>query len=615
MESRTALHPSNWWLLLAATTVVIRLLSEGMLEPADGVWHYQIARWSWTHPHLLLDHWGKPLFTLLASPFAQLGHWGMSLFNALCFVATCWAADGILRRAGTVARWGYPPALLLVPVYGTMVLAGMTEVFFGLLTVLVLRALVEERFLLAAMIASFMPFARPEYVVVLPLVGIWLIVQRQWRILPWLLTGHLIFALAGAIMLGDALWYFHSDPYTGAADLYGHGDLLHFWHVRSRIFGTPLLVLLLVALFASLYLAMRKGQERPMLRSLLVMALLPALGILLVHAVLWWQGLKGSLGLERVLATAAPLLVLFAVWAPARLLATRAGSGLASRTGAVLIATAYIGAAAHTFLSRERVPVPANNEIAFLDRVAENLSMIPRPEGRYVIFHPYITYSLGLNPFDTTKSFAKWPGAGFRPQDRLVWDGRFGPNEAHLPVEELLGDSTLRLNALYVPKEHMSVLGGHPMEVFVFERGKGVRWQMTDTLYKDGWPLEEPDRSEQVPCGTEGLCISAAEFPFSIENLPVEAPGMCFAELIIQGTVQWLEGEGEVQFVFSEDGPEGQRGYRSFHLSEGPFQQRYRLPPRPPAHTNKLYLWNLSGKPFQLRGLEVMVQRTFQQDP
>ena len=40
---------------------------------------------------LYLDHWGKPLFTLLASPFAQLGFAGMKAFNALCMLGV--AAD------------------------------------------------------------------------------------------------------------------------------------------------------------------------------------------------------------------------------------------------------------------------------------------------------------------------------------------------------------------------------------------------------------------------------------------------------------------------------------------------------------------------------------------
>jgi hypothetical protein len=615
MESRTQLHPSAWWMFLAATAVVVRLLSPGILESGDGIWHYQIARWSWTYPHLLLDHWGKPLYTLFASPFAQVGHWGMTLFNALSFVVTCWAADGILRRAGVLARWLYAPALLLVPVHGTMVLAGMTEIFFGMLTLLVLRALADERYTLAAIIASFTPFARPEYVVFLPIVLLWLAWGRHWRALPWLLTGHVIYGAVGALVWGDVLWYFHRDPYIGAAEVYGSGHLLHFWERRTHILGTPALALLALSLPAFAWLWSRRVDERPLLHLLLVVALLPALGIALLHSFLWWKGLKGSLGLERVLATAAPLLVLFAVWAPARVLSCLPVPRIASGILASIIGPGYLWFAITAFQAEQQIPVPRTDHQAFLDRVAQSLTQIPPPEGRYVIFQPYITFSLGLDPFDPARSLASWPGQDFGAQDRLVWDGHFGPNEARLPLDELLADSTMRLLALHVPKEHMIGLGDHPMQVLIFERGKGLRWQGTDTLYREGWSLDGSVFKDLTPCGMTDPCISGSEFPFSISDMPVECPGMSFVDVSIRGNIHWPDGSGEAHLIYAEDGPEGQQGYRSQRLFEGAFQVSYRLPPRPPGNSNKLYVWNLSGRPFSLDGFEVIATCTFQEDP
>ena len=196
-----------WNVAWALAAVAVRLLSEGILEGGDSIQHYQIARHSWQDPLLLLHHWGKPLFTLFASPFAQLGHWGVSLFNALCLLATAWAADGILKRAGGAARWLFVPALVLVPVYGTMVFAGMTEVLFALLTILVLRAFFEERYVLAMIIVSFMPFSRPEYIAFLPFALGWVAMKQQWRALPFVLLGHVLYGVdrccgAGGCPLG-----------------------------------------------------------------------------------------------------------------------------------------------------------------------------------------------------------------------------------------------------------------------------------------------------------------------------------------------------------------------------------------------------------------------------
>ncbi|MFN7690454.1 MAG: hypothetical protein ACK5QU_05180, partial [Bacteroidota bacterium] len=60
------------------------LMSQGTYDPGDGVQHYLIAKYALHHPHLLLDHWGKPIYTLLCMPFAQFGFIGSNIFHLLC---------------------------------------------------------------------------------------------------------------------------------------------------------------------------------------------------------------------------------------------------------------------------------------------------------------------------------------------------------------------------------------------------------------------------------------------------------------------------------------------------------------------------------------------------
>jgi hypothetical protein len=614
MERQGSSSIAFWWVIWAAAALVIRLLSEGILEAGDGVNHFQIARFSWAHPELFLDHWGKPLFTLFASPFAQLGHWGVALFNACCFAVTCWAADGVLRRAGPLGRWLYAPALLLAPVYGTMVLAGMTEVFFGMLTLLVLRALADQRFVLAAAIASFTPFARPEFVIFLPSVVLWLAWQRQWRALPWLLTGLMVYGVLGAIMLGDALWYFHRDPYTGAEDLYGSGELWQFWERRKHILGGPLLWLLTIAMPASALLWWRLVDERPLMRLLLLVALLPALGIATLHSFLWWKGLKGSLGLERVLATAMPLLVLFGVWVTSRLLLVFLRPGVRLALLSTLIGVPYVVHAVRTFHWEQTIPIRTNAELEFMDRVGAYVAALPEVPGRTVIFHPYIAFRAGVDPFDQKNNLRFWPGNDqFVPGDRLVWDAHFGPGEAALPLEVLLADSTLRLVATLVPKEHMLRYHGHAMEAHIFERGVGIRWQQRDTIVV-GMETHGVGamRSDGAALDGSAYRFPEAEYPFEILDLPVDTPAMMFADLIIKGVVEWPEGEGRIDVIFSEEHPTGPLGYRNQAMGAGAFEHRYRLPLRPPGTTNKMYFWNLDRKPFVLRDFTVEVVRTLQ---
>ncbi len=66
--------------------------STGSHAGADDLNHTQIAKYAWKYPHLLLDHWGKPFYTLIASPFAQFGNMGTKMMNVLFALLSAWFA-------------------------------------------------------------------------------------------------------------------------------------------------------------------------------------------------------------------------------------------------------------------------------------------------------------------------------------------------------------------------------------------------------------------------------------------------------------------------------------------------------------------------------------------
>ena len=115
-------------LLLGAVALAIRLWSPGIPEASDGIMHYQFARFAPQHPSLLLDLWAKPVFTIVAVPFAQMGAWGMALLNTLLFVLTCVPLMRMAEVRLIGSAWAVPVALLPAPVYLEMVVGGMTEV-------------------------------------------------------------------------------------------------------------------------------------------------------------------------------------------------------------------------------------------------------------------------------------------------------------------------------------------------------------------------------------------------------------------------------------------------------------------------------------------------------
>lgn len=605
-----------WWVACAMCAVIARLLSTGILEGGDGVQHYQIARYSWQHPILFLHHWGKPLFTLLASPFAQLGHWGMTLFNACCFIGTCWLADGILSRAGRLARWLFAPLLLLVPAYGSMVLAGMTEVLFGTLAIAVVLLFAQGRFGFALAVASFMPFSRPEHVAFIPFALLWALLHRRWRDLPWVLLGHGIYALLGAFAFKDPLWAVHHDPYTGAEGIYGHGELLHFVRESPASYGAPLLWLLAPAAVALVCL-MTKPDARGRAGLLLTVGLLPSLAVLALHSFLWWKGLKGSLGLTRVLATTAPLLALLVCWSLGTILMVGFRRAKGAWLLGLLAGASYVLWATQAFLAIR--PLPAADEAydRFITQAGKHAGGLVSGAQRLIYFHPSIAYAAGLDPFDSEQcSMGLDPAiehGGLRDGDLVAWDSHFGPNEGGTALESLLMDDGLDLVGVLAPEERMVVLGGLPFEVYLFRKGSSAQRVQQ---YLDYWPDASETRirsakADTVACdGLGGICFAGSEFPLSFEGLELDTNALLLSEVRILGNLGGtLEELGELNLVFTEEDGNGKLSYWSSRLLPGPIDVSFTVPPRGCDVRNKLYLWHLQQRPVRFDSLRIEVIR------
>lgn len=601
-----------WWAACAMCAVVVRLLSSGILEGGDGVQHYQIARYSWQHPSLLLHHWGKPVFTLLSSPFAQLGHWGMTLFNACCFIVTCWLADGVLVRAGRLARWMFAPMLLLVPVYGAMVLAGMTEVLFGTMAVGVILLLFKGRFSVALALASFMPFARPEYVAFVPFALLWTAFNRQWRALPWVLLGNVLYALIGTAVLKDPLWAMHNDPYTGAADIYGHGELLHFIRESPAAFGAPLLWLL-AASGVALSWHLLKKEKRGAASLLLVMAMLPSFAILALHSFLWWKGLKGSLGLTRVLATTAPLVVLVICWSIGSSLSVLNRFSRIALPAGILAGAVYVYQAAESFVAVRPLPVTAEAYDRFIIQAGRRAGQLVSTAERLVYFHPTIAFAADRDPYDPEQSSMGlgpiMASGGLRDGDLIAWDSHFGPNEGGTTLESLLKDEGLDLVGVLAPDERMIVLGGRAFEVYLFRKGPGSsRVEEQVGL----WPVAEGSRlqsarTDVMRCDEAiGYCLAGSEFPLSLEGLPLDTASLLLSEVRVIGNLSGsLNDLGELNLVFSEEDANGKLSYWSQRLLPGPVDVRFTVPPRSCGVRNKLYLWHLQPTSIRFDSLRI----------
>ena len=74
---------SIFWLILT------HFQNEIPPDTGDGIMHFFMSQASWENPTLFLEHWGKPFFILLSSPFAQFGFTGLIVFQVLVHFFIC----------------------------------------------------------------------------------------------------------------------------------------------------------------------------------------------------------------------------------------------------------------------------------------------------------------------------------------------------------------------------------------------------------------------------------------------------------------------------------------------------------------------------------------------
>lgn len=278
---------------------------------ADGYWHYFISKYAPENTHLFINHWGKPIFTLLSSPFSQFGFYGLIVFNILCGIGSAVVTFLFCQTLGFRATWLSAIVLLFNALYFFVLQSGMTEPLFSLLFILSAYLLYNEKYLAGALIASFLIYSRSEGMFFIILFAGYLLLNRQWKYVPLLASAFIVYSFVGYFSGHDFLWYFTENPYA-LNSVYGHGTWFHFFEKYSIIFGNTHTWLLLVGiLLLILSLGSTKDYylfKRPMGKHLKVTLLVfvPSLAFFLFHVYAWAEGKFASAGLERVMACILP---------------------------------------------------------------------------------------------------------------------------------------------------------------------------------------------------------------------------------------------------------------------------------------------------------------------
>ena len=477
--------------LCAALYLFNIYLSTGIYDTSDGLAHFSIARYAPKHPELFLDHWGKPLFTTFAAPFAQFGLKGVMVMNTLLYVLTAYLLVSLARHLKMRFTWVIPILLAAIPVYFQVVMSGLTEVLFATVFVAGLWAFANERFILAALIITWLPFARSEAYFVVPWFALAFLFKRQWLAAVLLAIGPLFMSIIGFFVFDDFLWIVNNNPYTGAKEIYGSGEFWHFFKQHNSITGTALLYAAIAGMLVAFY---RFYKDVFSARNIaLMIAALSALGIFFGHSYFWANGLFGSLGLIRVMATIAPLFVLFAVFAISRL----AEPWLRPNVFGIIAVILAYKVIMTLYWSQNFALKPNGYELIAQDlkKWYESSSYATNPNVWFM--HPMIGYFLEIDDRDPINSSQLWnlnrimPSNSIRENGLIVWDGHHAPSEGNTSLELLKADQNLKLVKQFVGVDKFN----SPIELAVFVKETNP---LNDTLVFENFSAVRPLLSGRI---------------------------------------------------------------------------------------------------------------------
>lgn len=414
----------------------------------DSMLHYQFAKSAPSQPQFFFHHWAKPLFVLLVSPFTQLGFIGIKIFNVLVSLLSIFFTYKIAQKLNIKNAVLAALFLMFSPLVFRLTFSGLTEPLFALFLCMGLYALLVDRYLIACLIISFLPFIRSEGLIVIGVFGLYLLIKQKWKLIPWLLFGHVVYSIAGFFWLNDFLWVFNKIPYAKLSSSYGHGELFHFVEQLIFVIGVPMYILFWVGICSILW----KSIKRKLSIEIQVFVFLGFLTFFVAHSLFWYLGIFNSMGLKRVLIGIGPLISIISLMGFNFITEELFSNKRRAKTIAQGLLLAYIlifpftsNQAAIDWERDLNLSIAQQAGRKAIDFIAE----YKKPSQRYILANCYLSEVLELDHFDDSKriDLTRKFMEKAQPGDLVIWDNWFALVEHGVTQESL--DNNPELVKLY----------------------------------------------------------------------------------------------------------------------------------------------------------------------
>ncbi len=432
-------HSIYYLLALQAIICILSIIFfNGTCDAADSIMHYLFARYAPAHPELFFDHWAKPVYVILASPFAQFGFTGIKVFNSIISLTT------IFYTYKTTLLLKIKNALLVViimmfaPLNYINTFSGLTEPLFALVTVLGIFFCVKQRYITASIIISFLPYVRSEGLIIIGVFALYFIIKKAWRTLPFLIVGSVFFSIAGYFVYHDLLWVFTKIPYATLSSVYGKGTLTHFVEELINVVGIPLYLLLWIGFILAVFNFFKRRSHTE--ETFLFLSGFSA--FVIAHSLFWYLGIFNSLGLKRVLIGIMPVIAVIALQGFNFITEHAFKTKEKIKFALQIILIVYIiifpftdnPSAIHWQKEMQLGPdqVLANKMSAYFIATNDTKHL-------FIYDHQQLSISMNIDPFDDLKrkSVSRENVMAMKPGDILIWENVFAEKYADIKKAEI----------------------------------------------------------------------------------------------------------------------------------------------------------------------------------
>ena len=287
--------------IIATCTII---LFNGTGDGGDSIHHYLFAKFAPLHPKLFFNHWAKPVYVLLACPFAQLGFVGVKIFNSIISLFTVFFTFKIAQKLKINNAIVGAIILIFSPLYFVLTFSGLTEPLFALFVSVGLYAILVNKYIISCLLISFLPFIRSEGLIIISVFGLYFLLKKEWKLIPLLLFGHVVYSFAGYFVFNDLFWVFNKIPYAHLSSTYGSGELSHFIVQLIYVIGVPIYILFWIGFIIIIW----KSIKNRIGIEIKTIIFLGFSSFFIAHSLFWYLGIFNSMGLNRVILGISPLI-------------------------------------------------------------------------------------------------------------------------------------------------------------------------------------------------------------------------------------------------------------------------------------------------------------------